>query len=289
MEQLLEAGVHFGHQKSRWNPKMRPYIFGIRNGIHIIDLRKTLAQLQEGYEIMRKNSSRGNVILFVGTKRQIKDIIAEEAKRADVFWVSERWLGGTLTNFRTIRQSVQKLKQIEKMFEDGTVEQLTKKERNILATRRDKLNNVLEGIREMERLPDVMYIVDTVHEKTAVAEARKLGIYIIGLVDTNSDPDNVDFPIPGNDDAIKSVKLITTALADAVLDGRTAGQLGSSFKKRKTQQESAGETVEAVGDTSEQSEEESEQESSGQPESPSEQGDETPQQKSPDTPDEESQ
>jgi len=256
MEQLLEAGVHFGHQKSRWNPKMRPFIFGVRNSVHIIDLRKTLNQLRQAYDIIRDYASKGGVILFVGTKKQIKNIIAEEARRANVFWVSERWLGGTLTNFRTIRQSVQKLRQIEKMFEDGTVKQLTKKEVNILDIKRKKLNKVLSGIRDMERIPDVMFVVDTIQEKTAVAEARKLGIYVMGIVDTNCDPDVVDFPIPGNDDAIKSVRILTSTIADAVLDGKSAGQLGSSFTKTETDREKEqGETVESAGDTSEKTQE----------------------------------
>ena len=256
MEQLLEAGVHFGHQKSRWNPKMRPFIFGVRNSVHIIDLRKTLNQLGQAYDIIRDYASKGGVILFVGTKKQIKNIIEEEARRANAFWVSERWLGGTLTNFRTIRQSVQKLRQIEKMFEDGTVKQLTKKEVNILDIKRKKLNKVLSGIRDMERIPDVMFVVDTIQEKTAVAEARKLGIYVMGIVDTNCDPDVVDFPIPGNDDAIKSVRILTSTIADAVLDGKSAGQLGSSFTKTETDREKEqGETVESAGDTSEKTQE----------------------------------
>ncbi|MCD6595612.1 30S ribosomal protein S2 [bacterium] len=250
MEQLLEAGVHFGHQKSRWNPKMRPFIFGVRNGVHIIDLRKTLKQLQQAYNIIRNYSSKGSLILFVGTKKQIKDIIAEEAQRANIFWVSERWLGGTLTNFRTIRQSVQRLRQIEKMFEDDTVKQLTKKEANILDTKRAKLNKVLSGIRDMERIPDVMFVIDVIQEKTAVAEAKKLGIYVMGIVDTNCDPDIVDFAIPGNDDAIKSVRILTSTIADAVLDGKSGGQLGSSFTQKEPEA-AQGKTVESAGDTSE--------------------------------------
>ena len=247
MEQLLQAGVHFGHQKSRWNPKMKPFLFGIRNGIHIIDLRKTVEYLKESYEVMRNYAAKGAVILFVGTKKQIKDIIAEEARRAGVFWMSERWLGGTLTNFRTIRESVQKLRQIEKMFEDGTAEQLTKKERLILQKRREKLNTVLQGIREMERLPDIVYIVDTVTEKTAVAEARKLGIPVMGLIDSNADPDLVDYPIPGNDDAIKSVRIITAAIADAILEGKSGAHFGTAFAEPKDIEKS-GEVIEQSGD-----------------------------------------
>ncbi len=268
MEQLLEAGVHFGHQKSRWHPRMKPYIFGIRSKIHIIDLRKTIEKLKEAYEVMRRYAASGSIILFVGTKKQIKDIIAEEAQRAGVFWVSERWLGGMLTNFRTIRQSVQKLRQLERMFEDEQVmEQLTKKEINILRKKREKLETVLRGVREMERLPDIVYIVDTVHEKTAVAEARRLNIPIIGVVDTNCDPDLVDYPIPANDDAIKSVRLITSIMADAVLDGRSGGQIGSAFAREEQEpQPPEGETVEAVGDTSETPPEESPGEKPEEPE-----------------------
>ena len=272
MEQLLQAGVHFGHQKSRWNPKMKPFLFGVRNGIHIIDLRKTLQYLQQAYEVMRNYAARDAVILFVGTKKQIKDIIAEEAKRAGVFWMSERWLGGTLTNFRTIRESVQRLRQIEKMFEEGTVNQLTKKERLILQKRREKLNNVLEGIRDMERLPDIVYIVDTVHEKTAVAEARKLGKPVMAIVDSNADPDLVDYPIPGNDDAIKSVRLITSAIADAIIEGKS-GTFGSAFAETKTEQqpEQAGEVVEQAGDVEEKPESEGQPEQQSEPEQPTEQ------------------
>lgn len=262
LEQLLEAGVHFGHQKSRWNPKMRPYIFGVRSKIHIIDLRKTMKHLKDAYEVMKNYSAQGKSIMFVGTKRQVKDIIADEAKRAQVFWVSERWLGGMLTNFRTIRLSVQRLRQIERMFEDKTVEQLTKKEVGILRKKQEKLNTVLGGVREMEKIPDMIYLVDTMNEKTAVAEAKKLGIPVIAIVDTNCDPDVVDYIIPGNDDAIKSVRLITSAMADAVIDGRSGGQLGSSFAKKEEEKSDEGEVVEEVGeipsDTVEKSDEQSE-------------------------------
>jgi len=243
MEQLLEAGVHFGHQKSRWHPKMKPFIFGVRSKIHIIDLRKTIEMLKSAYEIMRSTSSQGKTILFVGTKRQIKDIVSQEAQRAGVFWVSERWLGGMLTNFRTIRQSIQKLRQIGRALEDGTAEQLTKKEANILKKRRDKLDAVLGGVREMERLPDILFVVDAINEKTAVAEAKNLGINVIAIVDTNCNPETIDYPIAGNDDAIKSVRLLTSIMADAVLDGKSGGQLGSTFANRETQQEQKKEEV----------------------------------------------
>ena len=251
IEKLLEAGVHFGHQKSRWNPKMKPYIFGVRSRIHIIDLKKTLVRLKEAYEVIRRYAAQGATILFVGTKKQIKDVIESEAKRAEVFWVSERWLGGMLTNFRTIRQSVQKLRQIERMFEDGTVKQLTKKEANILAKRKEKLLKVLTGIREMTRLPDIIYIVDIAHEKTALAEARKLGIPVIAIVDTNCDPELVDYPIPGNDDAIKSVRLITSVLADAIIEGKTGAFVSTAFAEEERPAE-VGEVVEQSGDVSEE-------------------------------------
>ncbi len=252
VEQLLEAGVHFGHQKSRWHPRMRPFIFGVRSKVHIIDLRKTIEQLKQAYEVMRSHASAGHNVLFVGTKRQIKDIVAAEAKRANVFWVSERWLGGMLTNFRTIRQSVQKLRQIERMLEDGTAEQLTKKEVAILRKRHEKLNTVLCGVRDMERLPQIMFIIDTIHEKTAVQEAVILGIPIVAIVDTNCDPKFIDYPIPGNDDAIKSVGLLTSIIADAIIDGRSGGQLGSSFAVRDTEPEN---TIQQVGVVEEFSEE----------------------------------
>lgn len=258
MEQLLEAGVHFGHQKSRWHPKMKPFIFGVRSKIHIIDLRKTIEMLKDAYEIMRSNSSQGKTILFVGTKRQIKDIISQEAQRAGAYWVSERWLGGMLTNFRTIRQSIQKLRQIERALEDGTAEQLTKKEANILHKRRDKLNTVLGGVREMERLPDVLFVVDAINEKTAVAEAKNLGIDVIAIVDTNCDPETIDYPIAGNDDAIKSVRLLTSIMADAILDGRSGGQLGSAFAHREAQKEQGKEEVIEVQGNTEDEKNESE-------------------------------
>jgi small subunit ribosomal protein S2 len=246
VEQLLEAGVHFGHQKSRWHPRMKPFIFGIRSKIHIIDLRKSAEMLGKAYSAVRDSASKGETILFVGTKKQIKEIVADEARRANVFWVSERWLGGMLTNFRTIRQSVQKLRQIEKMFEDGTVSQLTKKESSILRVKQEKLNSVLGGVRDMERLPDLIFIVDTVHEKTAVEEANSLEIPVVAIIDTNADPESVNYAIPGNDDAIKSVRLLTSVIADAIIDGRSGGQLGAPAPKELPKEE--GEVVAAQGE-----------------------------------------
>ncbi len=247
IEKLLESGVHFGHQKSRWNPNMKQYIFGVRSSIHMIDLRKTLLLLKESYEILRRYASQGSNILFVGTKKQIKDIIANEAQRGQVYWVSERWLGGMLTNFRTIRQSVQKLRQVERMIEDGTINQLTKKEANIVRKKREKLNRVLEGVRDMDRVPDIIFIVDISHEKTALAEAKKLGIPVIAIVDTNCDPTPIDHPIPGNDDAIKSVQLITSVLIDAVLEGKTGAFVTSTFAQAE-KHEKVGKVVEISGD-----------------------------------------
>lgn len=244
IEQLLEAGVHFGHQKSRWHPNMRPYIFGVRNGIHIIDLRKTLEALKNAYDVLKNYASRGESVLFVGTKKQIKDIVSQEAQRAGAFWTSERWLGGMLTNFRTVRQSVQHMRQVEKMMEDGTFEKLTKKEANIIKKRYDKLNSVLRGVRDMERLPGIIFVVDIVHEKTAVLEAQKLGIPVIGICDTNADPQTIAYPIPGNDDAIKSVQVIVSTMADAVSEGRAGGISTTSFTKTEISETKEGEVIE---------------------------------------------
>lgn len=220
MKQLLEAGVHFGHQTRRWNPKMKPFIFGERNGIHIIDLQQTLKYFEIAYEFVVNVTSQGGTVLFVGTKKQAQDAIKEEAERCGMPYVNFRWLGGTLTNFRTIRQSVEKLKRIETWFEDGTIERFLKKERLKLARLKDKLERNLSGIKYMESLPQALYVVDPVHEDIAVREARKLGIPIVAIVDTNCDPDLIDYIIPGNDDAIRAVKLITSKIADACLEGK---------------------------------------------------------------------
>lgn len=220
MKQLLEAGVHFGHQTRRWNPKMKPFIFGERNGIHIIDLQLTLKYFEIAYEFVLNLTSEGGKILFVGTKKQAQDAIKEEAERCGMPYVNFRWLGGTLTNFRTIRQSVEKLKRIESWFEDGTIERFLKKERLRLERLKFKLDRNLEGIKNMESLPQAIYVVDPVYEEIAVKEARKLGIPIVGIVDTNCDPDLIDYVIPGNDDAIRAVKLISSKIADACLEGQ---------------------------------------------------------------------
>ncbi len=220
MKELLEAGVHFGHSSSRWNPKMAPYIYGERHGIHIIDLNKTLVLLEEAYHFVSDVIAQGGEILFVGTKKQAKDIIKEEAERCGAFYVNERWVGGLLTNFQTVKKSIMKLKTLERMEEEGIFDVLPKKEVRNLKRKMEKLRKLYNGIRDMKRLPDVIWIVDTVREKIAVSEARKLGIPIVAIADSNCDPTLIDYPVPGNDDAIKSIKLLTSKIADAVLEGR---------------------------------------------------------------------
>ena len=220
MKQLLEAGVHFGHQTRRWNPKMKPFIFGERNGIHIIDLQQTLKYFEIAYEFVVNVTAEGGKVLFVGTKKQAQDAIKEEAERCGMPYVNFRWLGGTLTNFRTIRQSIEKLKKIESWFQDGTIDRFLKKERLKLERLKNKLERNLAGIKHMESLPQAVYIVDPVYEEIAVKEARKLGIPIVAIVDTNCDPDLIDYIIPGNDDAIRAVKLITSKIADACIEGQ---------------------------------------------------------------------
>lgn len=222
MKELLEAGVHFGHQVKRWNPKMKKYIFGDRNGIYIIDLQKTLKGLEVAYKFVRETSLNGAPILFVGTKKQAQDAIQEEAKRASAFYVNQRWLGGMLTNFSTIKKSIERLNQIEKMKENGTYDALSKKEVSILEKERLKLDKNLSGIKEMSQVPGAVFVIDPKKEKIAVAEARKLSIPVVSVVDTNCDPDEIDYVIPGNDDAIRAIKLIASKMADAVIEGREA-------------------------------------------------------------------
>ncbi len=222
MKELLEAGVHFGHQAKRWNPKMKKYIFGERNGIYIIDLQKTLKLFKEAYEFVRTASSQGKDIMFVGTKKQAQDAITEEAKRCGMYYVSSRWLGGMLTNFATIKKSIDRLKKIEKMKEDGTYDKLTKKEVAGLEKERTKLEKILCGIKTMSQPPSMMFIIDPRKEAIAVQEANKLGIMVVAVVDTNCDPDNIDYVIPGNDDAIRAIRLMASKVADAVIEGRQA-------------------------------------------------------------------
>jgi small subunit ribosomal protein S2 len=225
MKQLLEAGVHFGHQTRRWNPKMAPYIFTDRNGIYIIDLQKTVTKIDEAYEFMLKIAATGKPILFVGTKKQAQQVVKDEATRADMYYVNERWLGGMLTNYKTISTRIKRLYEIEKMEEDGIFDALTKKEVGKLRLEHDRLEKFLGGIKEMRGMPAAIYIVDPRKERIAILEARILGIPIIGIVDTNCDPDDVDYPIPANDDAIRSIKLITAAMADAIIESKQ----GESF------------------------------------------------------------
>ena len=222
MKQLLEAGVHFGHQTSRWNPKMKPYIFGARNGIHIIDLQQTVTMFKDMEGVVRDLAATGGHILFVGTKKQAQDAIKEEADRCGMFHVHNRWLGGTLTNFTTIRQSIERLRKIEEMENDPKiVEALTKKEMLGLRREKDKLEQYLGGIKTMRKLPDAIFVIDPKQEEIAVKEARKLGIPVIAVIDSNCDPDMVDYKVPGNDDAIRAIRLFCTAIADAVIEGKT--------------------------------------------------------------------
>jgi small subunit ribosomal protein S2 len=222
MKELLEAGVHFGHQAKRWNPKMKKYIFGERNGIYIIDLQKTLKLFKEAYEYVRTSAAEGKDILFVGTKKQAQDAITEEAKRCGMYYISSRWLGGMLTNFATIKKSIERLRKIEKMKEDGTYDKLTKKEVAGLEKERTKLEKILCGIKTMTQPPSMIFVIDPRKETIAVLEANKLNIPVVAVVDTNCDPDNIDYVIPGNDDAIRAIRLMASKMADAVIEGRQA-------------------------------------------------------------------
>ena len=224
MKQLLEAGVHFGHQTRRWNPKMKPYIYTERNGIYIIDLQKTVKKLEESYNFVRDLAANGESILFVGTKKQAQEAVKEEAERVGMYYVNARWLGGMLTNFKTMRSRVDRLNQLLKMQEDGTFAMLPKKEVAKLTLEIEKLEKYLGGVKNMKKLPGALFIVDPRKERNAIAEARKLHIPIVAIVDTNCDPDEIDYVIPGNDDAIRAVKLIAGKMADAVLEGRQGEQ-----------------------------------------------------------------
>ena len=241
MKQLLEAGVHFGHQTRRWNPKMKKYIFTERNGIYIIDLQKTVKKVEEAYNVVKNIAAEGGTVLFVGTKKQAQDSVREEAIRSGMYFVNQRWLGGTLTNFQTIRKRINRLKDIERMEEDGTFDVLPKKEVVDLLKEKDRLIKFLGGIKDMKKLPDALFVVDTRKERIAIAEARKLNIPIIGIVDTNCDPDDVDFVIPANDDAIRAVKLLTAKMADAILE-----------VNQGEEQEVVAENVKEVTDTKEE-------------------------------------
>ena len=225
MKQLLEAVVHFGHQNRRWNPKMKEYIFTERNGIYIIDLQKTVKKIDEAYYFIRDLAMEGGTVLFVGTKKQAQESIEQEAKRCEMFYVNQRWLGGMLTNFKTIQSRINKLRKIEKMEADGDFDLLPKKEVIQLKAEQEKLEKNLGGIKEMKKLPSAMFVVDPRKEHIAILEAKALGIPVVAIVDTNCDPDEADYPIPGNDDAIRAVKLIASKIADAVLEGRQGEQM----------------------------------------------------------------
>ena len=241
MKKLLEAGVHFGHQTRRWNPKMARFIFTERNGIYIVDLQKTANQIEEAYKVMRDIVADGGRVLFVGTKKQAQDSIQSEAKRSGQYYVSHRWLGGMLTNFKTIRKSVEKLQRYERMEEDGTFDLLPKKEVLQYQKEMDKLEKNLGGIKDMEELPDVLFVVDPGEESIAVHEAKILGIPVIAIVDTNCDPDQVDVPIPGNDDAIRAVKLITSVMADAVIEANQGSEFDPSVDEYEEEIDEASE------------------------------------------------
>ena len=238
MKQLLEAGVHFGHQTRRWNPKMAQYIFTERNGIYIIDLQKTVKKLEEAYNFVRDLSVEGKSVLFVGTKKQAQDSVKEEAERAGAYYVNARWLGGMLTNFTTIRTRIERLKQLRAMEEDGTFELLPKKEVVKLNLEIEKLEKFLGGIKDMKEIPGALFIIDPRKERIAVAEAKKLGIPIVAIVDTNCDPDEVDYVIPGNDDAIRAVKLISSAIANAIIEGNE-GRMGAAAAEADEAEEAA--------------------------------------------------
>jgi len=252
MKQLLEAGVHFGHQTRRWNPKMAEYIFVERNGIYIIDLQKTVRKIDEAYKAVSNLIKDGGQMLFVGTKKQAQDSIKEEAIRCGMYYVNERWLGGMLTNFKTMQSRINRLKELEKMEEDGTFALLPKKETAKLLLEKDKLERNIGGIKNMKRIPDVLFVVDTRKEHIAILEARKLGIPIVAIVDTNCDPDEVDHVIPGNDDAIRAVKLIAGKLADAIIESRQGAQFdesgGQATAEPEAPQQSETESSEGLGE-----------------------------------------
>jgi small subunit ribosomal protein S2 len=240
LRQLLEAGTHFGHQTRRWNPKMKRYIYGARNGIYIIDLQKTLRQLRQASEMVRRLAADGGTFLFVGTKRQAQEAVVEQAQRCDMFYVTERWLGGMLTNFATIRQRIQRLKDLEHMEADGQLDVRPKKEATQLRKEREKLERFLMGIKNMDRLPDALFAIDTRKERIALREAKRLGIPTIAIVDTNCDPGDVDYVIPGNDEAIRSIRLITSTLANAILEGAKVHEPEMLATSRQPQAGEAG-------------------------------------------------
>jgi small subunit ribosomal protein S2 len=254
MKELLEAGVHFGHQTKRWNPKMKSYIFTERNGIHIIDLQQTVTKLTQAYNWVKDQARDGKTVMFVGTKKQAQESVQEEAQRAGMFWVNQRWLGGMLTNYSTIQQRLKRLTELEERRAKGEFDLLTKKEALHLQDEMIKLNRILGGIRQMKRLPDMLFIIDTKKEHIAVKEANRLGIPIVSLLDTNCDPDEVQWGIPANDDAIRAVKLLTSKIADAVIEGRAEAEA-----MRKEEEEAAAEYEAQYAETAEPYEYEAEQ------------------------------
>lgn len=239
MKSMLEAGVHFGHQTHRWNPKMSRYIFGERNGIHILDLQKTVKEIKKAYTFMKDCAKQGKTFLFVGTKKQAKEIIREEALRSDVSCVYEKWLGGTLTNFETLRKSLKRLEELEKFETDGLFKVMSKKEVSRLSKEKARLVKLLSGIRGLRSLPDIVFIVDPIMEGNALREARKLGIPVVGVCDTNCDPDMLDWPVPGNDDAARSIRLFCAAMADAIIDGRAEAEAEKAAAHQQTQEAEA--------------------------------------------------
>ncbi|TGB04777.1 30S ribosomal protein S2 [Halobacillus salinus] len=241
MKQLLEAGVHFGHQTRRWNPKMKKYIFTERNGIYIIDLQKTVKKVDEAFNYVRDVAANGGNVLFVGTKKQAQDTVRDEATRCGMFYINQRWLGGTLTNFDTIRKRINRLKDIERMEEDGTTDVLPKKEVVDMMKEKERLVKFLGGIKEMKSLPDAMFVIDPRKERIAIAEAHKLNIPVVGIVDTNCDPDEIDYVIPANDDAIRAVKLLTSKMADAVLEAKQGEENETTEEAGEAEAETAAE------------------------------------------------
>ena len=244
MKQLLEAGVHFGHQTRRWDPKMAEYIFQARNGIHIIDLQKTSKKLDEAYDFMKSQAEQGKTFLFVGTKKQAQDCMKEAAEKSGMYYVNQRWLGGMLTNFETIQKRVQRLNELETMQQDGTFDVLPKKEVILLKKEMEKLEKNLGGIKEMNEIPGVLFVVDPKKERIAILEARKLNIPVVGLVDTNCNPEDVDYAIPGNDDAIRAVKLIADVMANAIIEGRQGESYETSVENTNVEEQVAEETTE---------------------------------------------
>ncbi len=255
MKQLLEAGVHFGHQTRRWDPKMAEYIFQARNGIHIIDLQKTSKKLDEAYAFMKEQAEEGKIVLFVGTKKQAQECMKEAAEKSGMYYVNQRWLGGMLTNFGTIRKRVERLKELETMQEDGTFEVLPKKEVILLKKEMEKLEKNLGGIKEMTEIPGVLFVVDPKKERIAILEAKKLGIPVVGLIDTNCNPEDLDYPIPGNDDAIRAVKLIADTMANAIIEGRQGESMDSDVAEEMVNEDAEPESMEEVVESAEEVEE----------------------------------